>query len=1137
MPNEIQFARQASGKNIYFAVRDRAGAAWNFSSASFVAIGTIPWADADGAMTEQGSSGDYYGSMPTAIPDGVYTIEVFERVGGTPVRTTDFLLGSAQAIWKNDRLVYGPHALGELLEDDAGSLRFTEGALEEAPAGGGAGGSGPTAEEIADEVWGELLADHSGIAGSVAQRLSRLPDAAPGGAGGLPTVDAANRVSGLQGAVNRLEELNDATAGEVADAVLDELVTGHNLANSVGERLQRIPNAAPGTGGGLPTVNASNQIVGISSTVSTNVTAFNGQPIQMSPGGVPRVDVKSLAADEAAATNLAEHYDGDTTFHFKNDPVALAHTKIASISSQTQFFLDAATSSPNSGAYVDHYAVITNDTDPAQRSVRKVTAYDGPSRLMTIMSAPEFVIAAGDVVGVQACTITTLAVSQEVDTVLKNYNLDHLVGTNTLIPTVPAGTYLDQIMRQAAGTFNRETDSLQAIRDRGDAAWVGGGGGGGSSLTEILHFEPVIPPAVDLADTKQWRIGLQLTNALDDLPSPAEITPGMVMVERAPLGGQTWTTVYNLAASEIAGLIYVDVTFNAAAGFAHGDSIRFNFMSQKVTVDVNEYELTGLAGVLYYTHIRQPERGTDGAYTGTPPTVEQIRAEIDADSTQLAAIKADTAAILLDTATEGVKLAPNSLTDTALAPSAITELQAGLSTLDAGDVAAQIEASIAMHGLDHLVGSDSGANLPAAGSWFDRLMDDGNNTYDRATDSLQAVRDRGDVAWQTGVQSAVHVVASIPPAIDLANTAPWRLALYITDAFGNLPTSGELTPGTISIDRKALGATSWSAVVSNSTCSEADGAIFFDHAFSAANGYAAGDSIRITMKGQLATIGGVVHDITSMSGAIFYTRIPQLVPTPPTAAAIRAEIDANSTQLAAIVTDTDELQGDWTDGGRLDNILDARASAAALTTAQTDLTTIKTNAAAILDDTGTSGVKLEADAVKNTTLAASAVTEIQTGMAAAVWDLTRTGHNLAGTFGETLTTVEQNIDNLDVPVSSVDGGGAPGTTNIVDASRVWRLLENGLAANVIELPDSFDGTLAFDFTDILNEKTALSSAPTITITPAIAGQPTAVALDGSKRRVHFDVDDLESGKNYTIRVTCIASDSNQHGGSGELHVR
>ncbi len=36
----------------------------------------------------------------------------------------------------------------------------------------------------------------------------------------------------------------------------------------------------------------------------------------------------------------------------------------------------------------------------------------------------------------------------------------------------------------------------------------------------------------------------------------------------------------------------------------------------------------------------------------------------------------------------------------------------------------------------------------------------------------------------------------------------------------------------------------------------------------------------------------------------------------------RTEMDGNSTQLAAIVADTNELQGDWTNGGRLDLIID-----------------------------------------------------------------------------------------------------------------------------------------------------------------------------------------------------------------------
>lgn len=44
--------------------------------------------------------------------------------------------------------------------------------------------------------------------------------------------------------------------------------------------------------------------------------------------------------------------------------------------------------------------------------------------------------------------------------------------------------------------------------------------------------------------------------------------------------------------------------------------------------------------------------------------------------------------------------------------------------------------------------------------------------------------------------------------------------------------------------------------------------------------------------------------------------------TPPTVAQIRAEMDSNSTQLAAIVADTNELQTDLADGGRVDVLID-----------------------------------------------------------------------------------------------------------------------------------------------------------------------------------------------------------------------
>jgi hypothetical protein len=89
------------------------------------------------------------------------------------------------------------------------------------------------------------------------------------------------------------------------------------------------------------------------------------------------------------------------------------------------------------------------------------------------------------------------------------------------------------------------------------------------------------------------------------------------------------------------------------------------------------------------------------------------------------------------------------------------------------------------------------------------------------------------------------------------------------------PSTSEITPGTISIDRKAAGGTSWTNVVNDAACSEAIGLIYYDEVFDSATGYAEGDSIRITFKSQSIIMSGRVHEITQSAGTIFYTSIRQ----------------------------------------------------------------------------------------------------------------------------------------------------------------------------------------------------------------------------------------------------------------------
>ena len=116
--------------------------------------------------------------------------------------------------------------------------------------------------------------------------------------------------------------------------------------------------------------------------------------------------------------------------------------------------------------------------------------------------------------------------------------------------------------------------------------------------------------------------------------------------------------------------------------------------------------------------------------------------------------------------------------------------------------------------------------------------------------------------------------------------------------------------------------------------------------------------------------GGFV-ELRNQAGSVLLSTVP-IDPAPATAAEITADMDANSTRLATIAADTNELQMDWADGGRLDVILDGRASQVSVDTVDTvadgikavtdnlpdsgALTTIDSNVDAILADTGTDGV-------------------------------------------------------------------------------------------------------------------------------------------------------------------------------------
>ena len=164
-------------------------------------------------------------------------------------------------------------------------------------------------------------------------------------------------------------------------------------------------------------------------------------------------------------------------------------------------------------------------------------------------------------------------------------------------------------------------------------------------------------------------------------------------------------------------------------------------------------------------------------------------------------------------------------------------------------------------------------------------------------------------------------VPSIPELIDLADTATYRATILILNCADNLPSTAEITAGTVSIHRKASGATSWTAVVTDAALSEQAGAVYYDEVFDAGTGYAGGDFIRWTFKSISVTDSGNTFELCDANGVYFYSTIVKTVSVP-TAGEV-ADAVWDETRAAHVTAGSfGELQADLENGGRLDLLID-----------------------------------------------------------------------------------------------------------------------------------------------------------------------------------------------------------------------
>jgi hypothetical protein len=110
-----------------------------------------------------------------------------------------------------------------------------------------------------------------------------------------------------------------------------------------------------------------------------------------------------------------------------------------------------------------------------------------------------------------------------------------------------------------------------------------------------------------------------------------------------------------------------------------------------------------------------------------------------------------------------------------------------------------------------------------------------------------------------------HSIMYIPfqiSDVDLANSAAVPLGFKVIDLYGDLPTTAEITPGSIVVARKAIGGAAFS-IITNTACSKNDGYIYNNEVFSSGRGYFAGDSIWVRFYNQKVTINSIEYILSA----------------------------------------------------------------------------------------------------------------------------------------------------------------------------------------------------------------------------------------------------------------------------------
>ena len=189
-----------SALTVYFFIRNASGQIWN--GAAFESFNGANWGNYDIAATEQSGSGYYSATFPAAITAGKYSVIAHAQLGGSPA-SGDPVIGQGSVLWNGTAeeqglgIVLENYRLDDIVLNSTGGTPPTIGSLMDRIMNKNAGqtfdqttdsleaikdtGSGPSAGQIADAVWDEVLDGSHIVSDSAAERLRAIDDKLPTG--------------------------------------------------------------------------------------------------------------------------------------------------------------------------------------------------------------------------------------------------------------------------------------------------------------------------------------------------------------------------------------------------------------------------------------------------------------------------------------------------------------------------------------------------------------------------------------------------------------------------------------------------------------------------------------------------------------------------------------------------------------------------------------------------------------------------------------------------------------------------------------------------------------------------------------------------------------------------------------------